>query len=154
MAINANIVQIRKRLCLRCKNQCPEYKAGELNHEDACTGCPIGVWHSFEDAGCPQPEITPAEPEQQYHHGSPELAKEPGSLLKWMIWKLTGVLPCPKCDRRAQEMNEWGWLGCWRNRRKIYEWLTHEANSRGHQIDEATLQALLLAGLRELKHGK
>jgi predicted Fe-S protein YdhL (DUF1289 family) len=69
-----------------------------------------------------------------------------------MIWKMTGVMSsCSGCNARARQMNEWGWLGCLRNRQTIYDWMTQEARARGHVVEKPEIRELFLAAISELK---
>ncbi|MCC6683119.1 MAG: hypothetical protein IT445_19660 [Phycisphaeraceae bacterium] len=77
---------------------------------------------------------------------------QPGDLLAWMIRRVTGQPPCPmRCADRRRQMNEWGWLGCWRHRDEILTWLADEARRRGHDIGNAKLIGLMKAAIAELR---
>ena len=80
----------------------------------------------------------------------------PGSLLTTAIRLITGEEPGPacKCKARAQKMNEWGWLGCARNRATIAEWLVDEARKRNHEIDERKALSLFKAAWKEIRQGR
>jgi hypothetical protein len=75
----------------------------------------------------------------------------PGTLLASLIHQLTGKVPsnCVTCSERAKQMNEWGWLGCWRNRDVILCWLAEEAEKLGHKVDGNTVSGLLKAAIKE-----
>jgi len=77
----------------------------------------------------------------------------PGDLLAWMIHRVTGVNPGPYCScrQRQQQMNEWGWIGCLRNRATILAWIGDEAGKRGHVLGRAAAIDLLRAAFREWK---
>lgn len=77
----------------------------------------------------------------------------PGDLLAWIIRKVTGIEPGPYCScrQRQEQMNEWGWLGCFRKRATILTWISDEAGKRGHAIGRAAALDLLRAAVRELK---
>lgn len=77
----------------------------------------------------------------------------PGDLLAWMIHRVTGVTPGPACScrTRQRQMNEWGWIGCLRNRATILAWIGDEAGKRGHQLGRAAALDLLRAAIREWK---
>ena len=55
------------------------------------------------------------------------------------------------CRAHMQQMNEWGWWKCWRNRKTIAAWLAQAARHRGHQVDQARAIDLLKAAFRELR---
>jgi len=80
----------------------------------------------------------------------------PGSLLTTAIRLITGEEPGPacKCKARAEKMNEWGWLGCARNRATIAEWLVDEARKRNHEIDERKALSLFKAAWKEIRQGR
>lgn len=76
---------------------------------------------------------------------------KPGSLLATAIHhvtKETGTSTC-NCTARMNQMNAWGWWGCWRHRRTIAGWLTEEAAKRGHAIGERQALDLLKAAWRQ-----
>jgi hypothetical protein len=76
----------------------------------------------------------------------------PGDLLAWIIRKVTGVQPGPYCScrQRQQQMNEWGWKGCFTNRSTILAWIADEAGKRGHVVGRAAALDLLRSAVREL----
>lgn len=81
----------------------------------------------------------------------------PGDKLHWLIRQITGYDPSSGClcVPRMQQMNQWGWLGCWRNRTTIYGWLKEEAAKRGVEVTDAKLGSLLKAAFKEWrKKGK
>lgn len=82
--------------------------------------------------------------------------KNPGDLFALIIFKITGqhTANCGVCGRRKKQMNEWGWLGCWRNRKTIIAWLCEEAAKRGHKIDKASMTVLFKAAWKELKQNR
>ncbi len=55
----------------------------------------------------------------------PKLSLSPGSLLAYLIFKFTYKPPCCTCTKRANQMNQWGWWRCWKNRKTIFSWLTN-----------------------------
>jgi len=75
----------------------------------------------------------------------------PGDLLAWMIHRVTGITPGPACScrTRQRQMNEWGWLGCLRNRATILAWIGDEAGKRGHHLGRTAALDLLRAALQE-----
>lgn len=148
MAMIPEEVVIRKEICRTCKAQCPEYVAGQIDHANPCVACPVNIWHAFEGPGCVKVEEPSVAPEPAVIE--PRFAMEPGSLLKWVIWKLTETVPCAMCNQRAKQMNEWGWGGCWLHRDEIIGWITHEAKARGHEIGQVKAFSLFLAAMKEL----
>ncbi len=57
----------------------------------------------------------------------PSQLASPCHWLKAAIKQVTGASPCGACIERCKQMDAWGWVGCWRNRRVIAGWLTEEA---------------------------
>jgi hypothetical protein len=147
-------VQIRLDLCGDCPVQCPEFRAGGIDHQNPCASCPIRKWAAFEEPGCPKTEPPPMG-SPFAPAGPPKFTTTPGGFLKWCIWKITGQIPgnC-QCNQRAKQMNAWGWSGCWKNRSTVLAWLAHEAAARGHVIGRAKLWSLFLAGYREFRRRK
>jgi predicted Fe-S protein YdhL (DUF1289 family) len=85
---------------------------------------------------------------------SPDRAKQglgPGSLLAVIIHQIAGKVPkdCMACNARVRKMNVWGWLGCWRHRHEIVQWLIEEAEKLGHKIDGKIVVGLLRAAIKE-----
>lgn len=76
---------------------------------------------------------------------------KPGSAFAVAIKKITGAIPCSRCNQRMRIMNDWGWLKCWQNRRTIASWLAEEAHRRGHQITSDSAVDLLKAAIREIR---
>lgn len=147
-------VQIRIDICADCPTQCPEYFAGTIDHQNPCASCPIRKWAAFEEPGCPK--VEPPAPGLSFGPTPPpRFSTDPGGLLKWLIWKITDQIPgnC-QCNQRAEKMKEWGWRGCWKNRKTILEWLAHEAHARGHKIGRARLWSLFRAGYAEFRPKK
>lgn len=87
---------------------------------------------------------------------APKLTTRPGSLLSWLIHRVTGETGRTGCgcDRRRRAMDRWGWSGCWRRRHQIIVWVVHEARRRGHAVDEGQVASLLQAALFELRQRK
>ena len=75
----------------------------------------------------------------------------PGALLSILIQQLTGKTSaaCALCSARAKQMNAWGWLGCWRSREMIAQWLVEEAGKLGHKTDKDSVLLILTAVIRE-----
>ena len=75
----------------------------------------------------------------------------PGALLSILIQQLTGKSSkdCAACSARAKQMNAWGWIGCWRSRATIAQWLIEEAGKLGHKTDESSVLLLLTAMIGE-----
>ena len=78
----------------------------------------------------------------------------PGRVLSSAIKAVTGesVLSCGTCGTRVQQMNEWGWLGCLKERQTIITWLQEAASLRGHQVDDTKAWQLLRAAWREARN--
>jgi hypothetical protein len=53
------------------------------------------------------------------------------------------------CHEFRQQMNQWGWLGCWTRRAEIAAWLVAKGAERGIHVDAATIPALIRAAIRE-----
>lgn len=77
----------------------------------------------------------------------------PGSVLKVAIRLVTGEQPSSGCGctDRAEQMNAWGWWGCWKQRKTIAGWLVEEARQRGHTLEADKALPLLLAAWREVR---
>lgn len=75
----------------------------------------------------------------------------PGDMLAYLICRVTGFAAREGCGCRArrEQMNTWGWVGCWRHRRTIVSWLAAAAKKAGVECPEATLAGLLRAAWRE-----
>ena len=75
---------------------------------------------------------------------------KPGDLLAWTIQRVTKVVPGPNCpcQSRMNQMNEWGWAGCFRHRATILDWIGEEAAKRGHPIGKNQIRDLLRAAWR------
>lgn len=145
--IHPLIVKIRERACHTCKNQCDEYKSGSINHRDPLASCPLRVWPAVEAVEAPvapSGEVPPAGMEIE-----PMLGHQPGAVLKWAIWKLTGVRACGQCSDRSRQMDRWGWVGCWRNRKKIIGWLIHEARARDQELTQKAAGELILSAFKQ-----
>ena len=69
----------------------------------------------------------------------------PGQVLSKAIELLLGkaVKGCFRCRRQASQMNEWGWWGCWKQRKLIAGWISNEARRFGHNLDESAALTLL-----------
>lgn len=143
-------LKIRQRACEKCKTQCDEYKSLELDHADPCACCPINVWPKYE--GCQsETAIIEAIADPTIESPDASFSSQPGSLLKWAIWKATGIKACSTCSERSRQMDQWGWLGCWKERKTITDWLIHECKSRGHEVTRATARKLLGAAFRAFR---
>lgn len=81
---------------------------------------------------------------------------QPGDLLAWIIGRITGIAPGPNCSCKARQrqMNEWGWLGCFKNRATIIAWIGDEAGKRGHAIGRSAAIDLMRAAVRELRRDR
>jgi hypothetical protein len=86
----------------------------------------------------------------------PELTSSPGSLLAWLIFRVTGErghADC-NCDRRRRAMDRWGWRGCWKRRHAIVAWVVEEARHRGHEVSSGMVASLLVAAVAEVRRRK
>lgn len=83
----------------------------------------------------------------------PALTNRPGSLLAFLIHRLTGETGSAgcNCDRRRRAMDRWGFGGCWKRRHLIISWIAEEARARGHEVDSARVASLFYAALSELR---
>lgn len=79
----------------------------------------------------------------------PEISSHPGSLLKWLIWKSTGIIPGDNCtcNARARQMDEWGWARVLWNQKTILGWVAEEACKMGVVVYEESLFELLKVAL-------
>lgn len=77
----------------------------------------------------------------------------PGDLLKRVIKGITGKDSSAGCgcDDFARTMNAWGWIGCFRNRKKIAHHIAVKASQRGHPIGASKAWSLFIAAVRELR---
>lgn len=75
----------------------------------------------------------------------------PGALLSILIQQITGKSSpgCALCSARAKQMNGWGWIGCWRERATITQWLVEEAAKLGYKTDRNKVLLLLTAAIGE-----
>jgi len=78
----------------------------------------------------------------------PRLSSRPGDLLTWLIHFTLEIPPCATCQARAEKMNDWGWLGCWRERRAIVSWLAEQSRARHFAPSSASNTAAIVCGLR------
>jgi hypothetical protein len=75
----------------------------------------------------------------------------PGNMLAKLIKQiLKDKVPasCIACSDRAKQMNTWGWLGCWKNRELIIQWLGEEARKLGHEVNDNTVRDLVFAAIK------
>ncbi len=81
---------------------------------------------------------------------------KPGDWTALAILALTGLAPDrrPLCDGKRQDMNAWGWQGCWERRealvRYLFEQLAHSPD-RPRLAPVGLLRPLLAEGLRRAK---
>lgn len=75
----------------------------------------------------------------------------PGNVFSMVINRVTGANPCSRCNQRIKQMNNWGWLKCWSNRKTIAAWLADEARRRGHHISNDSALAFLKAAFKEIR---
>lgn len=54
---------------------------------------------------------------------------KPGDILA-VIFSWALKTKCQKCKTRQKQMNQWGWLGCWRNSGTILAWICQSAWER------------------------
>lgn len=141
-----SVVRIRES---HCRGKC------DVDPADPCVACPNGHWGSYVRAPAATIAIV------SIHRRRSERANEsrstsiarPGDLLSWMIFKATGqkAANCGRCRDRIRQMNEWGWIQCFRNRRLIIAWLMHEASLRGINMSGQSAAALFRAAWREYR---
>ena len=76
----------------------------------------------------------------------------PGDILAGVI-KTLGFQPTSGCGCEAMraKMNDWGYFGCWQNRREILEFLKTKADAVGVQFDDATVWAAVVAAFSAAK---
>lgn len=127
---------------------CPDFNAGECNRlkltvsPGTCAACKNGqnFERLFSRAGLVEHRPAPL---------------SPGTVFSRAITSITGVLPCHACRERIKQMNQWGWLRCWKNRKQIAFWLAKEASARNHPIDpnaaEGIYVELFKVAVRELR---
>jgi len=94
--------------------------------------CPLNLWSGGANrkvaASRVAPDYAPLDP-------------GPGKLLKKVIEKITGEsLGCTECNEFARQMNEWGWIGCWKNRQTIAQRMCDEAKKRAENLAEQARQ--------------
>lgn len=85
----------------------------------------------------------------------------PGSILKWLIFQITGEEPTAgcACDNHAREMDSWGWKKIFlppppftnERRETIYGWLKDEATARSKEVSRAGFFPLLITAYREYR---
>jgi hypothetical protein len=87
-------------------------------------------------------------------HDEPKIL-QPGDMLARLIERMIGEVPgdCA-CSSRQEQMNQWGWWGCWKHRNDIIGWLCEEAANRGHETEPVGARALFVAVLKELRNRK
>lgn len=78
----------------------------------------------------------------------------PGLVLAVVIKQVTGEPACAACLSRASQMNEWGWIKCWKKRKTIEGWLIEEAAKRGIKVAKKRASSLLAAAFREYRKKK
>lgn len=69
----------------------------------------------------------------------------PGGMLHKLI-EACGFKPGPQCGcaKFAQQMNEWGWLGCLTtHRQEIVDWLVAQAKKNGVELKSASVMGLV-----------
>lgn len=70
--------------------------------------------------------------------------KKPGTIFSDLIFKITGEkLSSDDSYNKKKQMNQWGWLESWNNRKIILKWLIEEAEKRGYKIGEDRALSLL-----------
>jgi hypothetical protein len=81
---------------------------------------------------------------------------QPGTLLGKIIHQITGQVTsaCGTCSQHARQMNTWGWLGCWKNRNTILEWMCVEVEKLGHPVDRNVILSLMKAAILEMLQKK
>jgi hypothetical protein len=107
--------------------------------------CPLDV---------PWPEGYEPGAEPTVHAGRPDgyrNPKGPGRLLASLIHTLTGQQPCDACLTMAYQMDEWGWWGCWKNRKLIKEHLLAQCKERGLECSDSLVESAVRQALRGVK---
>jgi hypothetical protein len=119
--------------------------SGEVKEE--IVHIPLERYLEIKKQFYPEP---PARPGSE-HAAVPITLFHPGSLLVFLIYKITGekIVGCSACSRRGKQMDVWGWWGCWRNREIILGWLVEEARKLGHTVERKTAFSLLKIAIRE-----
>lgn len=144
----AEVAAIHREICKQAK--CDQLD--KLNYSDPCAACPNGHWGR---CGCDPERTIPtglADTTAPTLEPRRRSTLQPGAIFSLVIYKITGqrTSNCGLCGSRKNQMNQLGWLGCWKNRKIIIGWLVDEARKRGHVIDQQTVFALFTAAIKEL----
>ena len=115
----------------------------KIDYDDPASFCPNGHF-GLHDA--PKHGFAPP--------AALKRSSNPGDIFASIIFKITGQNAggCGPCRDRIKQMNDWGWIECWRNRNTIVAWLVEEAARRKHKIDNSAAVTLLKAAFHELRN--
>ena len=74
----------------------------------------------------------------------------PGNVLKSLI-ALIGIPQTSSCgcSGMQQQMNQWGYIGCWQHKDDIVAWLVAKAKEHNMVVQSETVHGLLAAAARE-----
>lgn len=133
-------------MCVFCRkrNDWRQIKeaAGLGNPRD--TICPLG-FKLGEMPSIPKPKAQEAKQNQT------QASFRPGDIFASLIHKITGQVPCARCNDRRQQMNKLGWIGCLKNHNMIVGWIVDEAKRRNIEVDSVTVLGLLKTAFREAR---
>lgn len=122
------------------KSDLPDEEAAmNLSPEDAENAPPIGDHRPLPMPGHLQPHPLGLPGQHQ-----------PGRMLRFAIYRVTGAPPSPDNNHTAweQQMNAWGPEGCWEHREQIAQWLVQAAEQHERSLDAATALKLVEPFLR------
>ena len=92
----------------------------------------------------------------EYERQRAEDARKPGTILAAAIKAAVGVdlgAGCAVCSERKKQMDQWGFLGCWRNRREILGWVSAEATARGIKVTPFMVLRAIKAAVKQAVKG-
>lgn len=85
----------------------------------------------------------------------PKLSNGPGDLIAIITKQLKfSVGGCGTCEAYRQQMNKWGWWGCWKKREQITKWLVSKAKEKNINIANETMMGLFKTAIKELWKAK
>lgn len=150
------VAEIHREICARenCRF------LDKLDYEADCAACPDGHWGRYGAAECGDTPLSISAVGRAPAKGVslPPISsiRQPGDLMAALIFRITGQMAgtCGPCAGRVRQMNQWGWMRSWLNRKIILSWLTEEAAKRGHPIDQPSLLELLRVAFKEARRGK
>jgi hypothetical protein len=75
----------------------------------------------------------------------------PGDIIHWMTQKAGFEMGrnCG-CTEMRKQMNDWGWIGCLRNRRTLVDWFVSKADQAGVKLTSRDTAGLLRAAVKAL----